>query len=97
MYMKKGGRDPAWPAGELAPLPAQGADADYVAMRDLYRTKWNHLRALRVRVRGTPVGVSMPQYTLDDFWERPDIIEAFILIEQWKLQKQQEEIIKYNL
>lgn len=96
LYWRNSPREPAWPAGMLAPIPEHGADADYTAMRDLYRTKLNHLRALRIQVRGTPTGVSMPQFSLDDFWERPDVLDAFILIEKWKLEKKREESKKYN-
>jgi len=49
-------------------------------------------------MRGTPVGVSMPVYSLEDFWERPDVLDAFILIERWKLEKKREEERKlFNL
>lgn len=99
LYMRQGGRENRWPAGQLAPIPdPAGADDEWIVMRDLFRTKWNHLRALRVQMRGTPVGVSMPVYSLEDFWERPDVLDAFILIERWKLEKKREEERKlFNL
>lgn len=83
-YWQKTPQEPHW-KGDIPDLPSTG-DADLDAMRDLYLKKMKELRTLRIKIRGTPTGVSMPDYSLEDFWNNPQIIDYYIAIDKWKIE-----------
>ena len=77
--------EPNW-KGDIPNFPSTGDEyADL--MREAYWAKMKELRRLRVAVRGTPVGVSLPRYTLEDFWADPQVIECYLYIEKFKLKQ----------
>lgn len=85
-YWSKTPQEPSWTTGTAPPFAAT-SDPDADAMRDLYWQKWYELRDLRVQLRGSPQGVSMPQYSLEDFWNNPAIMDCYLTIEKWKVEQ----------
>lgn len=82
----KHAREPQW-SGPYPPLPK--GDQDWEDMNELYRSQMQELKRLRILIRGSPVGVSMPRFTLEDFWAAPHVLEAYLVIDRWKWQMEQ--------
>jgi len=85
-YWSKTPQEPSWTTGTAPPF-ATTSDPDADAMRDLYWQKWYELRDYRIQLRGSPQGVSMPQYSLEDFWNNPAIMDCYLTIEKWKVEQ----------
>lgn len=80
-------KEPSW-VGTMPPLASLG-DPDLDALREDYYEKMKELRKLRVFIRGTPIGVSMPQYTVFDYFENPKVLDCYLYIDQWKWESMQ--------
>lgn len=82
--------NPKWTDGGVPP-PLRG-DADYEAMRSVYRDKMGQLFHMRAKLRGTQHGVSMPDYSFEDFWSDPEVLDCYIKIELFKLKKRAQKL-----
>lgn len=56
-------------------------------MHAVYKEKMQHLFHMRAKLRGTQHGVSMPNFSFEDFWEDPGVLDCYLKIEDFKLRK----------